>query len=87
MIRGAGKLIKADSVENILSRPEIKTNFMRIMEALKENPDGLMTHEIYKLTKADNRRIREILQMLKADGKVNDDKACRCGRTPIYIYK
>ena len=70
--------------EAFVNQPEIKTNFMRIMEALKENPDGLMTHEIYKLTKADNRRIREVLQMLKADGKVKDDKICRCGRTPIY---
>ena len=70
--------------EAFVNRPEVKTNFTRIMEALKENPDGLMTHEIYKLTKADNRRIREVLQMLKADGKVKDDKICRCGRTPIY---
>ena len=70
--------------EAFVNQPEIKTNFMRIMEALKENPDGLMTHEIYKLTKADNRRIREVLQMLKADGKVKDNKVCRCGRTPIY---
>jgi len=70
--------------EAFVNRPEVKTNFTRIMEALKENPDGLMTHEIYKLTKADNRRIREVLQMLKADGRVKDDKICRCGRTPIY---
>ena len=70
--------------EAFVNQPEIKTNFMRIMEALKDHPDGLMSHEIYKLTKADNRRIREVLQMLKADGKVKDDKVCRCGRTPIY---
>jgi len=70
--------------EAFVNQPEIKTNFMRIMEALKENPDGLMSHEIYKLTKADNRRIREVLQKLKADGRVKDDKSCRCGRTPIY---
>tara|TARA_Y100001951_G_C11051223_1_gene135702 strand:+ start:230 stop:475 length:246 start_codon:yes stop_codon:yes gene_type:complete len=73
--------------EAFVNQPEVKTNFTKIVEALKDNPDGLMSHELYKLTKADNRRIREILQMLKADGKVNDSKVCRCGRTPIYIYK
>ena len=75
------------SAEEFVNQPEVKTNSMRIIEVLKDNPDGLMSHEIYKLTKADNRRIREILQMLKADGKVKDNKVCRCGRTPIYIYK
>ena len=75
--------IAAEDIE-ITAPPEEKTNFTKIMEALKDHPDGLMSHEIYKLTKADNRRIREILQMLKADGKVKDDKVCRCGRTPIY---
>ena len=73
--------------EAFVNQPEVKTNFTKIVEALKDNPDGLMSHEIYKLTKADGRRIREILQRLKADGKVKDDKVCRCGRTPIYIYK
>ena len=75
------------SAEAFVNQPEVKTNFTKIVEALKDHPDGLMSHELYKLTKADNRRIREILQMLKADGKVNDNKVCRCGRTPIYIYK
>ena len=75
--------IAAEDIE-IIAPQEIKTNFMRIIKALKDNPDGLMSQEIYKLTKADNRRIREILQKLKADGKVKDNKVCRCGRTPIY---
>ena len=70
--------------EAFVNQPEIKTNFTKIVEALKDNPDGLMSQELYDITKADGRRIREILQRLKADGKVKDNKLCRCGRTPIY---
>ena len=73
--------------EAFVNQPEVKTNFTKIVEALKNNPDGLMSQELYDITKADGRRIREILQRLKADGKVKDNKLCRCGRTPIYIYK
>ena len=76
-------IINAQDIEATVPQ----TNYTKIIEALEANPDGLMSHEIYDITKADSRRIREILQRLKADGKVKDDKVCRCGRTPIYIYK
>jgi len=73
--------------EAFVNQPNIKTNFTKIVEVLKDNPSGLTTQEIYNLTKIDGRRVREAIQKLKADGMMKEDKVCRCGITPIYIYK
>ena len=84
MIRGASKLLKAESEEDVLNRPEIKTYYMRIFDALKEAKDGLTNHEIcIKLSIKERRRVSEKVAEMKDEGKVSE-KRCRCGHAPIY---
>ena len=83
MIRGAGKLIKADSVENILNRPEKKTNLTVVYETLKKHKDGLTTNEISMKSGVLSRRVNESLKRMKQRGMVKE-KLCRCQRTIIY---
>ena len=46
MIRGAGKLLKAESEEDVLNRPEVKRNYDVILDVLKDAKDGMTNHEI-----------------------------------------
>ena len=86
MIRGASKLLKAESEEDVLNRPEIKTYYMRILDALKEAEDGLTNHEIcVKLNLPERRRASERISKMKDEGIVFE-KRCRCGHAPIYYF-
>jgi predicted DNA-binding transcriptional regulator len=84
MIRGAGKLLKAESEEDVLSRPVVVTNYIRILELLKKEKEGLTNHEICKkLDFQERRRVSENIQVMKDRGIVGEN-TCRCGNTPIY---
>ena len=87
MIRGAGKLLKAETEEEVLSRPNIKPvkyNSDLVLEALQTHKkDGLSNWEIAELTGVKVRRVREETQKLKQQG-ILKEKSCRCMRTPIY---
>ena len=84
MIRGAAKLLKAESEEDVLNRPVVLTNYMRILELLKKEKNGLTNHEIcVKLDFQERRRVSENIQVMKDRGLVGEN-SCRCGNTPIY---
>ena len=87
MIRGAAILLKAESEEEVLSRPDIKPvkyNADLILEILqKHKKDGVTNAEIAKASGVKLRRVREETQKLKQQG-VLKEKTCRCTRTPIY---
>ena len=84
MIRGAGKLVEAESEEDVLIRPEVKRNNDRILDVLKDAKDGMTNHEIcIKLDFQERRRVSEQISKMKDRGIVGE-RRCRCGHAPIY---
>ena len=84
MIRGASKLLRAESEEDVLNRPEIKKNYDVILDVLKGAKDGMTNHEIcIKLDFQERRRVSEQISRMKDRGIV-EEKKCRCGHAPIY---
>ena len=84
MIRGAGKLLKAESEEDVLNRPEVKRNYDVILDVLKDAKDGMTNHEIcIKLDFQERRRVSEQISKMKDRGLVGQ-RSCRCGHAPIY---
>ena len=71
--------------EAFVNRPEVKTNYAKVVEALGEHKDGLTNHEISLLTGILERRVREATARLKNEDRLKE-KPCRCGRTPIYYF-
>ena len=87
MIRGANKLLRAESEEEILRSADIKPvkhNADFVLDALKSHKkNGLSNWEIAKITGLRSRRVREEVQRLRQKGMIKED-TCRCKRTPIY---
>ena len=71
--------------EAFVNRPEIKTNYTKVVEALRKHKDGLTNKEIGLMTGILERRVREATQRLKNENMLKE-KSCRCGRTPIYYF-
>jgi len=84
MIRGAAKLLRAESEEDVLNRPEVKRNYDVILDVLKKAKDGMTCHEVcIKLDFQERRRVSEQISKMKDRGLVGQ-RNCRCGHAPIY---
>jgi len=87
MIRGAYKVVKTDTEDDILSQPDIikpDSIYEMVYKAIKKSKSNGMTNsELTKQTHIHQRRIREATQALKLHSKIKV-KYCRCGHSPIY---
>jgi predicted transcriptional regulator len=87
MIRGANKLLRAETEESILSSDDIKPvkyNADFVLDALQSHKKhGLSNWEIAQITGLKSRRVREEVQRLRQKGMIKEE-TCRCKRTPIY---
>lgn len=72
-----------DSVVEVLpQKPTIKN---KVLNVIYESENGLTPKEILEETHIAERRIREAVSLLKANGLIKS-KQCRCGHSPIF-YK
>jgi len=88
MIRGAYKVVKADTEHDILSQPDFikpDTIYDIVYKAIKKSKKlGMTNADLVKSTMIHQRRVREATQALKLHGKIKT-KSCRCGQSPIYF--